>query len=342
MRVILTGSSGFLGSHLIEAFQQNGHTVVGIVRPNPRAASSPAPGVELFPSALDDVPRLQQAMNKADVVVHAAAKVHTHGFWRDFAAVTIEGTRHVLQAAVQARVPRFVQISTVGVYGFPSPHHPLPFRETDGYGGVHRWNYYSRAKIEAEKIVLTAHQSGRISATVIRPTWIYGLRDSTTFDRILAALRDRRIKWIGDGTNRLSLIHVGDAARAIVLAATASKAAGQVYNLADDESSPTQRDFILRICELMDLPPPTSTIPYRLAYAMGLAGECVAHLTRYRVCPPITRLSVLLFGGRRRYNSDKIRTELGWQPSVSFETGLMQTAQWYRREPAPPRPVPAG
>src|ERR1035437_8118926 len=145
MRVILTGSSGFLGSHLIEAFQQHGHTVVGLLRPTPRAASSPPPGIELFPSALDDVPRLQQAMNKADVVVHGAAKVHTHGFWRDFVAVTIEGTRHVLQAAVQARVPRLVQISTAGVYGFPSSRHPLPFRETDGYGGgYHRKFSFTR------------------------------------------------------------------------------------------------------------------------------------------------------------------------------------------------------
>lgn len=341
MRVILTGSSGFLGGHLAEAFRQHGHTVVGIVRPASHTTSSPPTGIELLSSTLDDVPRLQQAMNKADAVVHVAAKVHTHGFWRDFVAVTIEGTRHVLQAAVAARVPRIIQISTAGVYGFPSSRHPLPFRETDGCGNVHHWNYYTRAKIEAERIVLHAHQSGRISATVIRPTWIYGPRDSTTFDRILTALRDRRMKWIGDGNNRLSLIHVRDAAQAIVLAATASKAAGQIYNVADDEASPTQREFIMRICELMDLPPPTSTIPYPLAYAAGFASEWVAHLTRYRVSPPLTRLSVLLFGGRRRYSSDKIRIELGWQPAVSFESGILQTAQWGRQESAPPRLVPA-
>jgi nucleoside-diphosphate-sugar epimerase len=330
MRVILTGCSGFLGGHLVEAFRQHGHTVAGIIRPDSRAGSLPLPEPELFRSALDDAPRLQQAMKNADVVVHAAAKVHTHGFWRDFANVTIGGTQNVLQAAIDARVPRFVQISTVGVYGFPRPN-SKPFRETDAYGKIHRWNYYSRAKVEAEKTVFAAHQSGRITVTVIRPTLMYGPRDSTTFDRIVAALRARRMKWIGDGQNRLSLIYVSDVARAIVLAATSPGAAGKAYNVAADEASPTQKEFLTRICELMELPLPSSTVPYNLAYATGFAGESIAHLTRYCVCPPVTRLTVLLFGGPRRFDSNRIRSELGWQPAVSFEDGISQTVEWYRK-----------
>jgi nucleoside-diphosphate-sugar epimerase len=66
------------------------------------------------------------------------------------------------------------------------------------------------------------------------------------------------------------------------------------------------------------------------AYAMGFGGECVAHLTRYRACPPLTRLTVLLFGGNRRFSSDKIRAELGWHPIVSFEEGIHQATTWYR------------
>ena len=330
MRVVLTGSSGFLGGHAAEAFQLQGHKVIGIVRSSSSTALLSAAGIEVFACPLEDEPRLQQAMQHVDAVVHVAARVHTHGLWQQFVGVTVEGTRHVLQAAIAARVPRFIQISTVGVYGFPRSRNPAPFREADGYGHIHRWNYYSRAKIEAEKIVLAAHESGRIATTILRPTWVYGPRDSTTFPRITAALKNRRLKWIGDGQNKLSLIHVTDVARAVVLSATSSSSAGHVYNVSADETSPTQRDFITRICELTDSPPPASSVPYNTAYAMAFAGECVAHLTRYRICPPLTRLSVLLLGGPRRYNSDRIRAELAWKPTVTFDEGILQTAQWYR------------
>lgn len=173
MRVLLTGASGFIGGHLAEAFVQHSHHVVGIVRPTSRADFLQSLGVELVVSELEDAARLGDLMRGVDVVIHAAAQVDTHGFWRDFVQTTVEGTRHVLEAAQQAQVPHFIQISTVGVYGFPSPS-GAPFTEANPYGHIHRWNYYSRAKIEAEKLVREAQQSNLITTTVIRPTWVYG------------------------------------------------------------------------------------------------------------------------------------------------------------------------
>lgn len=131
MRVILTGCTGFLGGHLVEAFQQQGHSVGGIIRSNAHAKAPVLTDIELFEASLHDRPRLQQAMKGADIVVHAAAKVHTHGLWREFVDGTIDVTRDVMHAAINAGVPRFVQISTVGVYGFPNGRNNRPFRETD-------------------------------------------------------------------------------------------------------------------------------------------------------------------------------------------------------------------
>jgi nucleoside-diphosphate-sugar epimerase len=332
MRVILTGASGFLGGHIAEVFAQQGHHVVSIVRPTSRTDLLQSLGVELVVSALEDTARLGDVMRGTDVVIHAAAQVDTHGFWRDFVQTTVEGTRHVLEAAQQAQVRHFIQISTVGVYGFPPPA-SVPFTEESPYGHIHRWNYYSRAKIEAEKLVRTAQESGRIATTILRPTWVYGPRDTTTLARLVAALRIRRFKWIGDGNNRLSLVYVTDVADAVVRAATNPRALGQVYNVATDETSPTQREFLTRICQLMELPLPGASVSYGIAYALGFGGECVAHLTRYQVCPPLTRLTVLLFGGNRRFNSEKIRAELGWRPIISFEEGIQQAVAWYRRRP---------
>lgn len=329
MRVVITGITGFLGGHLAEAFLQHGHHVTGIVRPQTRAPHLQTLGVTLATATLDDLPALRAACQGADIVIHAAAKVHTHGFWRDFAHTNISGTRHVLQAATEAGVKRLVQVSTVGVYGFPQGTDNPPFHEANDYGRIFRWNYYSRSKIQAEQLVRAAHQSGRITTTIIRPTWVYGARDSTTIERLATALRTHRFRWIGDGHNRLSLIYVTDVANAVVLAAATPQSAGQTYNIADDKTSPTQREFITRLCELLELPLPTNHIAYRTAYNIGFPGECLAHLTRYRICPPLTRLTALLFGGTRRFSSEKIRTTLGWQPHITFDQGIQQTAHWY-------------
>lgn len=335
MHVLITGVSGFLGGHLASELARRGDRVTGIIRPSSDVRFLRPLGIDLLPIPLSDAGALCQCMKHVDVVIHAAAKVHAVGRWEEFRQTTIEGTRSVFLAAAEAGVRRFVLISTVGVYGFPSHRNSEVFDEQSPTGRIHRWNYYSRAKHAAEQFVLTQAQSCQIATTVIRPTWIYGPRDQAIFPHLFCALRSGRMKWIGDGSNVLSLIHVRDAVAAILLAAVAPQAAGQIYNVAADETCPTQREFLTQVCELAGLPLPTTTIPYRLAYAAGFAAECVAHLSHFRIQPPLSRLTVLLLGGNRRFSSKKIRQELGWQPTVRFADGLREAVEWQPRHRSP-------
>jgi 2-alkyl-3-oxoalkanoate reductase len=329
MRILITGASGFFGGHCAEAFVRHGDKVVAIVRPFSRCDLLKSLGAELHMAPLDQSDQLRRAMAGVDVVVHAAAKVETYGRWREFERATIAGTRYVLQAAIVAGVRQFIHISSRGVYERPAREGML-YEETAAYGKPYRWSYYARAKIESEKIVLEANQQRQIATTILRPTWLYGPRDTTIFARVVAALRAGRFKWIGDGENILNLVFVSDAADAVVLAATNPNAHGQIYNIADDENSVTQRRFLTNICECLDLPQPTASISRNLAHNLGFLGECVAHATGFRVRPPVTRLSVLLLGGRRRFSNQKLRNELNWKPRVAFADGIQRTIDWFR------------
>lgn len=307
MNILITGATGFLGSHVGEAFQQRGDNVIAMVR-------SDSQGKTLLPSrvaALDQPEQLRRAMAGIDVVVHAAAKVETFGPWSEFVRTTVDGTRNVLEAATDAGVGHFIHISSRGVYERPAREDIL-YKETLPYGRPYRWSYYARAKIEAEKIVRAA----RIKSTILRPTWVYGPRDKTILPRIIEALRSQRYRWIGDGMNRLNLIYVSDVANAIV---ATSRQGGHIYNVSDDENSVTQREFITRICELSNLPLPTRSLSYQQAHCLGFLGECAA---RFGVRLPMTRLSALLLGGHRRFSNEKLRSELGWAPVVPFEQGI--------------------
>jgi nucleoside-diphosphate-sugar epimerase len=329
MNVLITGASGFLGGHCAEAFTHHGDTVRAIVRTSSRVEFLKSLGVSLHAAELDQADQLRQAMNGVDIVVHAATKVEPYGHWREFVEATIEGTRHVLQAAIVCGVRHFIYISSVGVYERPAREGTLD-EVTSGYGTPYRWRYYAQAKIEAEKLVRQSRSDKRLSTTILRPTLMYGPHDTASFfGRIVPALRTRRVKWIGDGHNLLNLVYASDAANAIVLAATNPKSHGQIYNIADDENSPTQRQFITPVCELLGLPMPTGSLSYRLAHNLGFLGECLAHATGYRVRPPISRQSVLLLGGNRRFSNDKLKRELGWQPKVGFEEGIHRTVEWF-------------
>ncbi|HUI08614.1 MAG TPA: NAD(P)-dependent oxidoreductase [Verrucomicrobiae bacterium] len=337
MNVFLTGASGYLGGHCAEAFLHHGSKVTACVRASSRVAFLESLGVTLHTAALDQTDELRRGMRGADVVVHVAAKVEPAGGWQEYLEATIDGTRHVLEAAAAAGVRQVIYISSVGVYERPAREGIL-FEETCAYGTPYRWRYYARAKIEAEQLVREAHAQKRLVTTILRPTWIYGPRDTTTVGRTISALRSGRVKWIGSGDNRLNLVYATDAAQAIVLAATNRRADGQIYNVADDSNSPTQRQFLTRICELLDLPSPRGSMSYRLAHNIGFLSECLTHATAFRVRFPITRLSVLFLGGRRRFSNEKIRTELAWKPSVSFEDGIHRTIEWFRTVPSRGRP----
>jgi nucleoside-diphosphate-sugar epimerase len=317
MRVVITGATGFLGRHVAEAFVQQGCAVAAIVRPTSQTAALQTLGVRLHTGTFDQPDALLRAVTDADVIVHAAAKVHTHGRWRDFHHVTVEGTRAMRDAAARARVPHFIHLSTVGVYGWPRPD-GKPFDETCGLGKPYRWNYYSRAKILAEQFV----RQSPVAFTILRPTWVFGPHDTTSLPRIVDALRTHRLKLIGDGNNKLSIIYVTDVARAVVAVAHNPKSRGETFNIAADESCPTQREFLRTSCRLARLEEPTAQISYVTAYRLAFLSECVAHASGYRICPPLTRLTVLLLGGQRRYSSEKIRRLLEWRPSIGIEEGL--------------------
>jgi len=317
MHIILTGATGLLGSHLARVLVARGDAVTAIVRPTSRTESLRQLDVKCFPIPLDQVDRLTGAMCNADVVVHAAARVHTTGPWSDYYHVTVTGTRNVLAAAGAAGIRHFVHISSVGVYGWPRPD-GRPFVETDGYGRLNRWNYYSRAKLLAEQLVCQSS----VPFTILRPTLVSGPGDTAMLGRIVAALHARRLKLIGDGTNRLSLIFVTDVANAIAAAIHQPQARGEIFNVAADDLCLTQQEFIQQLCQLTGAPLPAARISYAAAFRLAFLSECVAHATAFRVCLPLTRLAVLLLGGRRGYNSDKLRHTLNWQPTVAMTDGL--------------------
>jgi len=324
---LITGASGLLGSHIVEKLLAMGEPVRALVRPSSDTSLLDEWGVEKAFGDITDAASLVEAMKGVKRVYHVAAQVGDWGPWERFVAVTIDGTRNMLAAAREAKVERFLHVSSISAYGHPDGE-GMVLDESAPLGvNLHKWSYYSRAKVEAEKLVWEAHKAGDVPATVIKPSWLYGPRDRASMPRLIRAIQAGKGKLLGDGTNRLNLTYAGNEAEGCILAATNDKAVGQSYNLASDGVI-QQGEYFNKIAECLGCPPVTKKVPYSVARNAAFLMELFGHMVGRKKPPLVTRYSVWLIGRRCFFSSEKARRELGWKATVGYDEGIRLAVQW--------------
>lgn len=326
---LITGATGLLGSHIAEQLRRAGEPVRALVRQgsDTRALESFG-GVELVQGDVTDSESITAAMKDVTTVYHAAAAVGDWGNWENyFVPVTIGGTANMIDAAARANVKRFLHVSSISAYGHPNGK-GMVLDETAPLGvNLHKWSYYSRAKVQAEELVWAAHEKGDIPATVVKPSWLYGPRDRASMPRIIKALRAGKGKLLGNGANRLNLTYAGNEAEGCILAATKDCALGQNYNLSCDGVI-TQSEYFNSIAECIGAKPVTKKVPYAIAYQAAFWMEFFGHLVRKKTPPLVTRYSVWLIGRECFFSEEKARRELGWKATVSYEEGIQRAVKW--------------
>ena len=143
----------------------------------------------------------------------------------------VDGTQHLIDAAADARVERFLPVSSISVYGHVdgatgSRQILADRREAFTVGVTHASERRGRAPGG------NGAQVGKIRATILRPSWLYGPRDRATLPRLIKSIRGRKLRVIGDGTNRLNVIHAANVAEASVLAVESDRAIGEAAAIA--------------------------------------------------------------------------------------------------------------
>ena len=328
---LVTGATGLLGSHIVEQLRQRGRPVRALARPNSNVSWLETQDVEIIAGNLSDRASLARACQGVRTVYHAAARVGDWGPWSDFVKITVEGTRNLAEAEAAAGCDRFVHISSISAYGHPDGEGLLLDESAPLGRNLHRWSYYSRAKVQAEHDLWAMHEAGKIRLTVIRPSWLYGPRDRATIFRLAGLLREGKVKVLGDGRNRLNVVYAGNVAEAAILAADAPHAVGQGYNCCNDGEI-RQEEWLNLLAAELGAPPVTKHVPYRVAYAAAFVLECVGHAFKLKTPPMITRYAVWLMGRRCYFSAEKARRDLGWRSSVSYQEGVKLTIAWLRAE----------
>jgi nucleoside-diphosphate-sugar epimerase len=323
---LITGATGFVGSHAAEACKRRGLTVRTIARPQSDTRFLEHLGVELMQGDLSDPAAVRRAVLGADVIVHAAAKVGEWGPVEEYRAVNVAGLQNLLEACKGQPLERFVHVSTLGVYAARHHHgtdetEPLPEQQRDGY---------TQSKIEAERLALRFERDFGVPVVVLRPGFVYGPRDRAVMPRLIKALRMGVFRYVGSGDRAMNTIFVGNLVDAIFRAIQSPSAVGQVYNLGDGEFV-SKRRFMEAIADGMELPRPRRTVPFWLARTLTWFMERRARRKGATQAPQLTQARLKLLGLNLDFSIEKARRELGYQPPVPFDEAMHETMAWYRQ-----------
>lgn len=314
--LLVTGATGFVGSHVCQAACSHGHGIRAAVRSD--RVVLPAQAQTVHVERIDAHTDWSQALAGIDVVVHLAGRAHvfetqTDASDREFLVVNHEGTINLARQAAEAGVRRFVYVSSIGVNGIHTPK-DVPFTSDSP---AHPHNVYARSKWLAEVDLKALCAQTAMEFVVIRPPLVYGPRNIGNFLRLLKLVRSRLPMPFASIDNRRSLVYVGNLADAILTCCTHPLAANKTYLVSDGEDVSTP-DLLKAISAAFQQRPRLIAMPLGLLrWLAGVAGKSEA----------VDRLSESLL-----VDGTPIRDELDWVPPFSFEQGLKVTADWFESE----------
>jgi nucleoside-diphosphate-sugar epimerase len=335
--IFITGATGLVGSHAAEEAIRRGHHVRALVRATSDTRWLDAWGIEKVQGDLADPAALRRGVAGADWVFNCAAKVGDWGTLEEFRRLNVEAFRLLLDAAADARVSRFVHVSSLGVY-----------EARDHFGtdettppAAQSLDAYTRSKVEAEELALSYGATRGLPMAIVRPGFIYGPRDRTVLPKLLHSLRTGRFAYFGSGDQTLNCIYVKNLVHGIFLAAEVPEAVGQVFNLTDG-GRVSKRQFVGRVAELAGLRPPRRRIPLWLAWTLALLMERRAKRLRSPEPPLVNKARYKFLGLNLDYSIAKAERVLGYTPPYTTEQGLVESlAELSPRPSATPEPVSA-
>jgi nucleoside-diphosphate-sugar epimerase len=343
---LVTGATGLVGSHIVERLVTDGWSIRALVRPsnsvrqdvrggwNPVAWLRSA-GVTLAEGDILDLPSFVEAARGCDIVFHTAAavtpprsRIHPYDAYR---IPNVDGTRNAIAVAARTSA-RLLQLSSVAVYG-PGARYASSKKtgvdETMALDPLPERAFYARSKRESEELVLAAHAEGRIWATAVRPDVIYGPRDRQFVPRVARLLRLGVAPLIDSGRAIMAIVHAAHVADGAVRAVTNDRAAGQVYNLANDFDV-TWRDFYRFAALGMERRVVPLRLPRWLARGALAAVKQTINLVTAGGMNVVTTASLDFMTRDNPFNSDRARRELGWNPHLRPENSVADAFRWWR------------
>lgn len=323
MKALVTGATGFIGSHVADQLHEKGYEVRCTIRKTSNLRWLKEKPYELVESSLSDPESLEKAVEGVDYIVHIAGLTAARDY-EGFLKGNRDGTKNLVDAALKKApdIKRFLFMSSQTVAG-PSPSLEEPVTEEMPDRPL---TAYAKSKIAAEKEVLKA--ADKMPITIARPPAVYGPRDTAIFP-VFQAVNGGIGTLIGMQPKYLSLIHGIDLARGTVECLESEKAEGELYYISSEEfytwnqlidliQKATGRKLVIRL-----------KLPHFLV--LGAAGMS-EFFGRFQKKPPVFNYEkgVDFIQNYWTCSVEKAKNDFGWRQKISIEEGIENTVQWYK------------
>lgn len=331
MKVLVTGGGGFLGRRIVELLVERGDDVTFLARGRyPEVEALGARGLQVD---LRDAEAVAGAAHGQDGIVHVAAKAGFFGPLADYRANNVDATRNVLDAAERHDVGRLVYTSTPSVIGYDHDSENAP--QDTPYAAEH-WSPYPETKAEAERMVLGANGS-HIATVALRPHLIFGPRDTNLLPRVLARARSGKLAIVGDGTNRVDMTYVDNAAWAHLDALDAlvdgsAPHAGKPYFISNDEPI-VLWEWLNELFAELDIQPVSRKISLGMASAVGNVMEWAWTKLPLKGEPRMTKFLAAGLARSHWYDMGPAKRDFGYRVRVPMAEGTAATVAWFRANP---------
>lgn len=318
-RILVTGATGFLGNALVRRLLLRGERPRALARASMRVPRLQESGIDVVVGDAADMAAVEAAVRGTEVVIHCAGRMGSQGTWEEFHRDSVESTENVLRAAQAAGVKSVIYVSSLGIYGVPhngnriteaTPCDPEPERR----------GLYSRAKIEAERVVLQFSKETGFPVTVFRPGLIFGRgRALPTAPLAFPSPLSTSFLVFGSSHSLLGVNYIENLVDAFELALERPESAGKQYNIVDDEQLTTGEYHRIRGgidgTRAVFVP----SFPLRLA-APGiflvpnrLRSGKLASFSPYALAGALKGV---------RFDTSAVREQLAWQPRVALHDAL--------------------
>jgi nucleoside-diphosphate-sugar epimerase len=314
--VLITGANGFLGREIVAQAVHSGMQV----RATDCVPRSPVSSLDYFAADILEPDSLAPLLCGVAVVVHVAGLAHIFSKSKvkvaPFKAVNETGTANVARAAAKAGVRHFILISSVSVYGGS---------RNDGAedSGYCPQGPYAHSKYQAEQRAIEIAEASGMALTILRLATLFGEGDPGNVARLMRSIDRGRFIWVGNGSNRKSLLHREDAARACLKVIQNPASGVNIYNV----SSPpcTMREVVEGLAGALNRRVPSFNVP----------GTLVRGISWLLSVFPIGRLQTLGAIAQKWladdvYDATRFARAFDFQPNVDLADGLRREVAWFR------------
>lgn len=321
MKTLVTGATGFIGSHLVERLVQEGHQVTCLAKDRLHYDFLESLQVEIVLRDLNDGNGLEAVLDGVGYIFHLAGVTRAKSY-REYYEGNYMATKNFVSICTRSceNLKRFVFVSSQAAVGPSEDGRPLT--EEDMY---HPVSHYGKSKMLAEKEILSYQD--RIPITIIRPSSVYGPREYDWY-QYMCLIKKGIQPLIGFGRKWMNLIHVEDIVQGLLLAAEHIQAEDEVFFMGNEVSHTTQEigDIIAFVLNRKQI---RIYFPHLAVYAFGAIAEGVGKLTNSQIFFNLQKAKESVQSSWI-ISVEKAKSRLGFSQRVSLFEGMRKTCNWYK------------